>query len=76
MLEAAKRLYDEFLDRQKHFRPEDRLEFIQGFLKQYCADCGGFLVSGSCHWCDPPPVVALQLENPAVESGNDNLAQG
>ena len=51
MSEAAKRLYDEFLERQKHFRPEDRLEFIQGFLMRYCCTCGGILNGSRCLFC-------------------------
>jgi hypothetical protein len=70
MLESAKQLYDEFLERQKHFRPEDRLEFIRGFLNQYCCNCGGIRIHGC--WCEPHVNDALQPKNPDVESGNVN----
>jgi len=51
MSESAKEQYDAFLERQKHFRPEDRLEFIQNFLSRYCCTCGGILTDCGCAYC-------------------------
>ncbi len=53
MLEAARQEYRSFLDRQKHFRPEDRAIFITEFLASYCQSCGGMKTKGRCYWCAP-----------------------
>jgi len=61
MLQSAKEEYEAFLERQKHFRPEDRLEFIQNFLTRYCCTCGGILTGARCGYC------SHEAEEPAKE---------